>query len=231
MFLNHVSSAARPHHRNVMVVLHFLLTCAAQDAQCLPPCFVHVPVYDASGNRLQQFSVSSVTFEGAVGIDLRTISDPRYRVEVRHDKIYFHKELIGRRPLIVTLTSSQKNRLSGRIPLTACRLRRSLEAGPPLDSGLDVAWSTVTGHFSGCRFVGDWWVRAVPLFGSQEAARIHDGFVAGDGAFSLSSNFTGERHIIVVGRGKYPAKAFAADFREGSNTDVGTIDLRGSCPP
>jgi len=95
----------------------------------------------------------------------------------------------------------------------------------------DVAWSVIKGRINGCTLAGDWWIRAVPMFGSQDSPIIHEGFInLSDGAFWIPSSIHGERHIIVIGRDKEPLKVLAFDAAEGGKNDVGAVDLSNSCP-
>ncbi len=194
----------------------------------LPPCFVDVPLYDARGNRLS-YEVLGVTPEGGKSIDLLTFPEPQYRIVAVGERLHFHGKLVGGRRIEVTLRTKPGRKVVARIALMDCHQRTSLQEGR-LDTGLDVSTSTVRGRFTGCRMAGDWWVSAMPMFHGQEYPLLHEGFIRPDGAFSITSSMTGQRHIIVVGKGKEPVKAFAADVVIGGKNEVGNIDLSASCP-
>jgi hypothetical protein len=181
------------------------------------------------GNRIQ-LRVLKVTPKGADSSDLLKIRERGLRVVAEGDRIYFEKDLIGKRPLEVTFGGSTPLiQLTRTVPLTACRQRMSIEFGQE-DSGADVNGTELKGRISGCPLVGDWWVRAVPMFGGHEEFAIFDGYVqAPGGEFSVTVS-GGERHILVVGKGGEPVKALGVNVTSGITRDLGTIDLAGSCP-
>jgi hypothetical protein len=114
--------------------------------------------------------------------------------------------------------------------LVDCQQRNSLRYGQEFD-GFDVAWSTISGHLSGCQFTGDWWVRAMPMFGGPGAAWAYDGHIRSDGKFSISGNMPGVRHMIVVGKDKQPIRVIAVDVTVGiAENEAGSVDLTGLCP-
>lgn len=194
----------------------------------LPPCFVDLPVYDAGGNRTS-FKISEVSPEGERQINLTTVEQLRYRVVARGTRLYFHRAMIGKRRIEVTLQDSKARKVVRRVALMNCRQKTSFREGMA-DTGLDVSWSVVRGRLTGCRFAGDWWIRAVPMFDGHETAIIHEGIIDPDGSFQITSSFTGERHIIVVGRDKDPVQAFAANVVAGRDNELGTKDIQNACP-
>jgi hypothetical protein len=131
------------------------------------------------------------------------------------------------------LKNEQGTKIVMRVALMHCQQRMSVEYGG-IREGLgtgDVRWSRISGKITGCKLVGDWWIRAVPMFGSHDSPVIHEGFInLSDGVFSIVSTIHGERHIIVIGRDKEPLKVLGFDAAEGGRNDIGVIDMRDSCP-
>lgn len=123
--------------KRILLLAPILLPASGCSATSPPRCFVHVPVYDAHGNRLD-FSVVAVTPEGERSIDLRTIARKEYRVVVRGDRIHFSEVWIGKRPIEITLEDRNGHRIVRLVALTGCQQRTSLRHGE-LDSGADVA--------------------------------------------------------------------------------------------
>jgi hypothetical protein len=221
--------------RNLGVFVFLVL--AAQTATpgkaegSLPACSLDVPVYDPKGQKLA-FRIAAVSPEGNDAVDLLAIQQKEYRVVVRGERLFFPAGLIGKRRLRLILENESEKRITTHVSLMHCQQRVSLEYGvlSTLSTG-DVAWSTVTGRLTGCKLAGDWWVRALPMFGGQDSPIIHEGFVRpSDGAFWIASSMHGERHIIVVGNGSQPVKVFGFDVTEGGRNDVGAVDLAGLCP-
>lgn len=213
--------------RLLLLAVIGLAVAGAGAAQDLPLCFLEVPVYDAQGNRLQA-QISAVTFEGR-STSLLTAQD-EYRVAVRGSMIYFPKLLIGMRRLEITLTLDGRPRMKRRVALMTCEQRTSLQQGTR-STPYDVAWTTVSGRLTGCQLTGDWWVLAAKMFGVQETPTVHDGIVRlSDGRFSIDSSFEGQRHVLVVGRGKQPIKTIAVDVVVGGKNELGDISLQGLCP-
>lgn len=205
-----------------------LLAGCGQGQGKLPPCYVDIPLYDARGNRLS-YTVVAVTPEGEKTVDLLKFPQPQYRIVRSGERLYFSKEWVGGRPIEVTLRTPMGEEVV-RIALMDCQQRTSIQTGR-IETGLDSPVSTVRGRLTGCPIIGDWWVSAMPMFHGQEYPLLHEGVVQPDGAFRIISSFEGRRHIIVVGKGKDPVKAFAADVvAGGGEVDVDTIDLSGSCP-
>jgi hypothetical protein len=189
-------------------------------------------VYDASGERLS-FRISAVTPEGEGGVDLLRTHEREYRVVAKGEKLYFPNLFIGQRRLQLVLENGEGRKITTYVGITHCQQRTSVEYGGARDSTLgtgDVAYSMVGGRLTGCKLMGDWWVRAMPMFGGQDSPIIYEGFIRrDDGVFSIASSH-GERHIIVIGKGKQPVKALAFDVVEGGRNEIGVVDLVGSCP-
>lgn len=213
----------------ILLLIAFVTIGVAHGLESLPTCFVDLPVYDATGKRLVS-QITAVTPEGERATDLLTIREAKYRVVNRGERLYFPQGLIGMRRIEVTLTGKGGRSIRTRIALMGCQQRVSLEDGI-LDREIDVSFSTVRGRVVGCRLAGDWWIRGMPMAGTNESPIIHEGFIdLADGVFSINSSFRGERHIFVIGKDNEPVRAFAVNVVSGGNTDAGTIDLRGLCP-
>jgi hypothetical protein len=203
----------------------------AKAAESLPGCSLEVPVYDARGERLS-FRISAVSPEGESGVDLLNTREREYRVVAKGEKLYFQASFIGKRRLQLVLENGEGRKITTYVAITHCQQRTSVEYGGARDGTLgtgDVAYSMVGGRLTGCELVGDWWIRAMPMFGGQDSPVIYEGFIRrDDGVFSIASSH-GERHIIVIGKGKQPVRVLAFDVVEGGLNEIGVVDLTGSC--
>lgn len=201
-------------------------------AQAQPACSAHLPVYDAKGAHLQ-FRIVDVrpdTGEKDMDkIDLLHTEKGEYRLKADGETLYFSKAWIGGKAVRVTLEGPKGAKVYGRVRFLACEQRTSFRYRQ-LDTGFDVGWSTITGRLSGCEFMGDWWIRAMPMFGGPELSPSFEGYVRPDGRFSIDQGMDGVRHIIVVGKGNQPVKTFTVDVVVGGKNDAGTVDLHGLCP-
>ncbi|MDP9339264.1 MAG: hypothetical protein M3P45_10390 [Acidobacteriota bacterium] len=102
-----------------------------------------------------------------------------------------------------------------------------------METGADVNWISTTGKLVGCKFGGDWWVRAVPMFGTSDSfhnSEPVDGYVASNGNFWLVLNPNGIRYTMIIGKGKNPIKSIGFDAITGKNTNLGLVDLKRLCP-
>ncbi len=193
------------------------------------PCVLEVPVYDPFGTRLA-FAVVGVTLADNRKIDLLAAKVDGMATVVRGEKVLFSsRRIVGGAAIEVTLQGPRGARISDRMVITDCRLRRSLVYGQA-DRGLDVWRTLVTGRLVGCRLEGDWWVSALPMFGGHQGVQKVDGHIEVDGTFRLGLGTWGVRHVVLVGKDKHPVRAFGIDVVVGKDVDIGVIDLRGSCP-
>ena len=192
-----------------------------------PPCFLELPVYDPTGNQLD-FRVTGVVKEGDKTADfLRTQGE--FRMTVSGDRVYFPKRLANGLRVEVTLENKKGRKIIQRVPLLSCEQRTTVRYGQS-DSGADVFVSTAEGRLSGCRLDGDWWVRSMPMFGTPDDSAAMQGYVRrSDGFFRVFAP-SGERLIVVVGKGKEPIKMLAVNVTAGAKNAIGVVDLSGSCP-
>jgi hypothetical protein len=191
-------------------------------------CVLDLPVYDPVGARLR-FTVTKVA--AADKPDVNLLKTAPELVTSDGDRVLFRADpdkLYGRTALI-TLEGSAGQIVMKSITLLGCPQRASHTFGRA-DSGLDVSSVTVVGRLSGCRFVGDWWIRVVPMFGGPDRVSVIDGSVGPDGSFRLSVTPDGVRKILVVGKGKVPIKAIGFNETIGRENNLQTVDVRGSCP-
>lgn len=205
-------------------------------ALCLPAharaaqenCIIDFPVYDSFGARLE-FKVSRVSPEGNANTNVLS-AKPTIMTSKGNQVFFSDRRLVGR-TLVVLLEGPKGAQITTRTVITACRLRHSLFFGKS-DAGPDVDGIAVNGRLSGCRFVGDWWVRAVPIFGGHEGWGDYavDGFVESDGSFTLVLGPLGVRRLLIVGQGKDPIKVVAIDVTQGKMANAGAIDLSKDCP-
>jgi len=234
MFLNLISSTKRRLDRRTcwgrLGLALLVLGSVACAQEPLPACFVELPVYDATGNRVD-FDVVSVSVGNESGktFDLLTTEHPEVRVAARGNRVYFPKGLIGGRRYTIGLENAGGDRAVTRVALLECQQRTPVPYGVS-ETGADVGWSTMSGHLSGCPLVGDWWVRAMPMFGGQDLLSSSTGYLnPEDGAFWLMFD-RGIRHIVIIGKGKNPVRTLGVNVLEGGKNDLGTIDLSKDCP-
>ncbi len=110
-----------------------------------------------------------------------------------------------------------------------CPQRVSLRFGVA-DAYGDVSFQTVRGRLSGCKFTGDWWIRAMPMFGTYSPPMPVEGWIQEDGSFSISGQMDGERYIVIIGKAKSPLKTVGIDVTAGRAADAGVIDMSSACP-
>jgi hypothetical protein len=216
----------------VMQLALVLVTVVAAEAQePPPPCTLDVPVYSPTGSQLP-FRITRVTSANEKNRNLLSIISSEIQVSKDGTRISFQSNRIVGREIEVSLQGPQGSVETTRVIVTSCRMRRSIFHGQ-LATGADVSGIDVTGRLSGCKFDGDWWVRAVPMFGRNDG--IHrsdpvDGHVDSDGTFWLVLGDYGVRHAMIIGKGQVPIKVVGFDVTAGRNTDLGSVDVKGLCP-
>lgn len=205
-----------------------LLTCCSVFGASKSACFADIPVYDAFGNKLP-FVIASVFKAGEQQLgDLLQLQNQRYGLKAVGPRLYYPEPAIGTL-LEVKLEGPNRVTTKTQVAIHACHQRSSVQFGR-LDTGADVRTSTLNGHISGCNLVGDWWIKATPMFGEYAEAGAYEGLIGSDGAFDITASMRGGRYIVVVGKGREPVKAFSAEVSIGGKNDAGIIDLRGFCP-
>ena len=221
----------------------FLLTAPAIIAQTRTECFLDLPVFDPFGNRVR-FEIVSVQAEDA-GPNLLTTGDEGSRPVTEGDRLYYRKNSLQAPLLHIKLraidpqavkTAIKLPRLRGdlivnsRVVVSSCEQRTSLRVGVS-DTNSDILASTIDGAISGCQTDEEWWVRAMPMFGGQNEPSVYEGLIHSNGTFSITANFRGERHIVVIGKANHALLAIGADVTSGGGkTNVGTLDLSKVCP-
>ena len=189
---------------------------------------MELPVYDSTGNRTP-FRVVSVAPEQNPGINLLERVPELIRAEGTDIWFSSGKHVMGR-PMIVEPRNHAGSDLSTTIYLSQCPQRHSLRVGVS-ETGLgDVSGETIRGRLTGCRFTGNWWVRAMPMFGEGEGPEtVFEGYIHPNGEFSLSGGMHGERHILIFGSGRRPVFALGFDVVLAGENLLGVIDLSGKC--
>jgi len=230
MLLNITVPSGHAYIRGQIVLLLILIlgNQLAKAAQ-LPACSLDVPVYGPKGERLP-FKITAATLEGEKDTDLFTIRQEEYRVLARGDRLYFRPGFIGKRRLTLVLENGKGGKITTHVALMHCQQRASVELGgiSALVTG-DVRLSKASGRLTGCKLVGDWWIRAMPMFGASWPPAALEGHIGKDGTFVLSVQ-NGERHLVIIGKDKQPVKVVGVDVIEGRVNEMGVVDLRGSCP-
>lgn len=192
-----------------------------------PSCFLDLSVHDSAGERVK-FRIVSVTREDDRKVDFLKAPD-EFRMVVAGERLRFPRKAANGMGLQLTLEDARGRRIIERLPLLGCEQRATIRRGQA-DSGADVFISSAEGRLAGCQLAGDWWIRAVPMFGTPDTSTATQGYVRNADGFFRVDFSSGERLIVVVGRGKEPVKVFAVNVTAGSKNNIGTVDLSGSCP-
>lgn len=215
-----------PERGRVVVRLLLGVLAASAYACAQSACVVEIPVYDTSGNKLE-FNVTAVAPQDRRDVNLLSLRPNAVRSV--GDRISFSDRTLLRRVLVVTLENARGAKITQPVFLMQCPQRTSIRFGSSEAPG-DVEFDTMRGRLSGCRFVGDWWVRAMPMFGASTSPAALEGYIQPDGSFSLSGQMAGERHLVVFGKDKQPVLAIGVNVTVGRANEVGTLDLTGHCP-
>ena len=110
------------------MLMFFLMMDGVKSAQSLPPCYIDLPVYDATGKKYT-YEISAVTLEGEMSVDFLNIRQTGYRVVARGEKLYFPRDFIGMRRLEITLADKQRGRrIRSRVALMSCQQRSQTPA-------------------------------------------------------------------------------------------------------
>jgi hypothetical protein len=217
------------------VAVLFVGVCIGACQGARPECFVDVPVYDFLGNEVP-FEIIAVQSEQEAS-NLLTGPDENSRGVVDGTRLYFPKSWLGRGVIYLTLRPRRIAELKGErnskraIELNSCEQRTSLRIGVNR-TNRDIHSARIEGHLSGCQLGTDWWVRVMPMFGGHDDLSIYEGFIRlPGGSFTVDGPMRGERHILIIGRGKQPLTAMGVDVTSGGgNTNVGVVDLSKMCP-
>ncbi len=207
----------------LMLVLSAGVVAAADQR---PPCSLDLPTYDAVGNRLA-FKIISVS-PREEGVNLLTSKPRGFSLVVDENRLYFSENLIAKGPFKITLGDQTGRRLTRSVVLTGCQGRISFQYGERA-TALDVGWVTVNGRIVGCALHGDWWIRALPMFGGHDGPTFEGYIDAKTGRFSLNC-IRGERHIVIIGKDTQPLRVLGTNVIMGGKNDIGTTDLSGLCP-
>lgn len=238
MFLNHhTPHKPTPHFKSTVLLLPARAVCGAllllailsSCAACKQDdCSLELPVYDATGRR-QVFEVVRVVAQGRPAVNLLTTSPGLFRSE--GSTLHYSANLTGR---VIAVTLANREGVTteaAEILLTECPQRHSLRVGVSEAGYGDSAGEKITGTIIGCKPDGEWWVRALPMFGSEMPFQVYDGHIKANGEFSITGRMSGERHIVIIGAGASPIKAVAVNVALGARNSMGTIDLGGKCSP
>lgn len=190
-----------------------------------------VPVYDPQGNYLP-YQVSRVFIEEEKKtLDLLGRTIDGMSITSSGSWILFSTDQIVRgRTFKVTLTSPRRKPITQEVFANSCQARWSI-VSESLDQGADSAGVSIRGYLSGCQFSKDWWIRLMPMFGGQNHYVGEEGHVRESGFFDFGySAGSGDRHLMVIGRGKEPIKVIPANIVLGGPViNLGIVDLKGFC--
>ena len=241
-----LSLARHPSLAGPALLIALLASSGTGNAQATnPECFVELPVFDPLGVKVP-FQIIEARAHEDDGPNL--LASPREdgpRIG-ESDRLYFPRTWIGSGLVYVTLKAVHQEKLKEALGLTrlgrpltlkaslvisSCQQRTSLRVGEK-DTNFDVMGSMIEGRIGGGQVDGDWWIRAMPMFGGHNERSVYEGFIhPTDGSFSLTAHMRGERHILIVGKGRHPLTAIGVDVTAGGGkTDVGVLDLSAKCP-
>lgn len=214
-------------YRSISIAALAVVSAAPGFAQF--PCSVELPVYDPEGQRLA-FRVAKVWPVGVKkdGDVPRSVAGT-YRVAASGTAIEFARNWLVSNGFWATLAGPGAAVLEIKVPLAICRYRQSTVYGNR-DSGADAAYTVLSGRIVGCRLEGDWWARAVPMFGGGVPVVGFEGYVdRSTGEFTIAGNPSGRRHIVIVGRGREAVRTASIDVVEGGKNEVAPIRLTADC--
>ena len=219
---------------------YLTLSCAwlAVSLQAQPPkpeCLLEVRVYNADGDpvrseilglgsedpQLNAKASAAVVTKAGIRFPIALTAFGLYQIKIRvHD--FMPRDPRGRNKRTLEFRHD--------VVLFNCEQRTSVEVGHN-DTNMDVGGATVFGKITGCLTDASWWVRAMPMFGGQTEYSVYEGFIRNpSGAFRLTAPMRGERHILIIGRGKQPLKSLGVNVTSGGGkTDVGEINLEREC--
>src|SRR5438132_8419722 len=92
---------------------------SAKPADLQPHCFLDLPTYDAVGNRLTSKIVAVSLHDER--LDLLTNVPKEVRLTADGNRLYFSENLIGKRPLDITVSDEAGRRIKRPVVLTACQ--------------------------------------------------------------------------------------------------------------
>lgn len=190
------------------------------------PCILEVPVFGPTGSKLD-FKITALMADADSDVNVLAAPSRDAKFGAVGSRLLFPKPMLGR-SVRIKLEDAMHHAITVKIPLFDCRQRTSARWGFNYGSNADVWALTVKGRISGCQFSGDWWIRAMPMFGYPGA--VHEGIVRPDGSFSLTASLDGERYLMVIGTNSEPVKAIGVNVAAGMTNDIGKVDLSGSCP-
>lgn len=192
-------------------------------------CSVEMPVYDQFGKRLA-FRIASVrpaAVKSEVDVDRRVVGS--YRVAASGAAIEFAKMWLRTDGFVAKLVGPDAATVEVKVPVGVCRYRQSTVYGRN-DTGADVNYSVISGRITGCKLEGDWWVRAVPMFGGGKFVGSFEGFVdRASGGFELAASMSGQRHIILLGRGSDIIRTVSINVAVGGVNQSAPIVLGADC--
>lgn len=211
-----------------IIILPCLLLGSVNGQAVQNGCTLDVPVYGPTGAQLA-FRISRVSPFGRNNVDLLAMPGSGFQVQVPETRLAFPRTVLSR-TLRITLEDRAGRILTQSIELGTCQQRVSLRYGVSASVLGDSSSETVIGRLSDCRFDGDWWMLAMPIFGVLGSS-VSEGVVQPDGSFAISGGLRDGRYLAVIGKGAEPVKTIAFNVQGGASPkNLGTVSLRGVCP-
>jgi len=195
-------------------------------------CFVETRAMTPFGESLDAYRISSVRIEG---VSILSTEPNRFGAEILSEqgRIIFSKAVSLPLKVAIEMRNAQRptglhgSSIRGVFTVTTCPQKIEVLDGTQLNV---TGWAVfTTGRVTGCRFDGNWWVRAIAMFGSFPDVPLAGGHIEGDGSFKLMLGGR-QRYILTVGKDRDPVRTVAVDVKRDLSADVGEIDLAGLCP-
>jgi hypothetical protein len=195
---------------------------------------IDLPAYDAYGTKLNNVAVQSI-----LPIKARSIKDVperylgTYGIAKSKAAIIFDKQWLGsdgfRVVLVAAIAGSPIRNIEIEVPMLACRYRQSTVVGQRA-TGDDAEYTVAVGRVVGCKLEGEWWLRAVAIFGGGSYAPGIEGFIDRvSGEITLAAIPSGTRHLVILGHGKDPIRTIAVDFVLGQQNVIPVFRLSPEC--
>jgi hypothetical protein len=216
----------------VVKVLFILLSISVPMWSNSKACEVRFAAYDPVGEAVG-VAVLAVAPESDPSVNLLRTAKKAIWLSNADTTINFLVPSIVSRAFTVELVVRQTERRRMRVVVMQCPQRISIRVGELADQFGDFSFSEISGRVTGCDTRGDWWVRAMPMFGgtTETGYRIFEGMIKEDGAFRLAGHLSGERHILVIGREKSVLRVTTFNFIVGGKNRALHIDMGGACSP
>lgn len=87
----------------------------------------------------------------------------------------------------------------------------------------------VTGSLTGCMDYEGWWIRVVPMFGTDVPVYLETDVDPRSGKFRLEGTLLGVRHILIAGKGGEVITASAINVISATHNSTWPVDVSNRC--